>query len=157
MSVSFRNVDVPADAPIAEWPYEAIATVIERGTVSDWARLTREIGAHPWGSVARQVEQYLQDENPWGVGPLLLRRIERARRDREAEEHAAVAAEVAALVDRSGLTMAEFASRLGTSRPRLSTYRSGRVMPSAALLIRMRRLADAATRTRPDQGASVDT
>ena len=34
-----------------------------------------------------------------------------------------------------------FARRLGTSAPRLSTYRSGTVVPSAALMLRMRRVA----------------
>lgn len=43
----------------------------------------------------------------------------------------------------SGLSRAEFASRVGTSASRLSTYVSGRVTPSAALLLRMRRVADA--------------
>ncbi|MGI8949078.1 MAG: helix-turn-helix domain-containing protein [Ornithinimicrobium sp.] len=46
------------------------------------------------------------------------------------------------LVAASGLTTAEFASRIGTSRTRLSTYRSGQVTPSAALLVRMERMAD---------------
>ncbi|MGF1647054.1 MAG: helix-turn-helix domain-containing protein [Kineosporiaceae bacterium] len=40
---------------------------------------------------------------------------------------------------RSGLTSTEFASRIGTSRSRLSTYASGRVVPSAALMVRIRR------------------
>jgi len=51
-----------------------------------------------------------------------------------------VAAEIADLVTRSGLTRAEFASRIGTSASRLSTYLAGTVTPSAALLVRMRRL-----------------
>jgi transcriptional regulator with XRE-family HTH domain len=55
-----------------------------------------------------------------------------------------VAGQVRALVEASGLTAAEFASRIGTSRTRLTTYRTGRVTPSATLLRRMRRVADAA-------------
>lgn len=80
MSVAFRNVDVDLDAPISTWPYEAIVTLVERGSITDWVLLTREIGADPWGPVARQVEEYLGYESPYGVGPLLARSIDRARR-----------------------------------------------------------------------------
>jgi predicted aminopeptidase len=41
-----------------------------------------------------------------------------------------------------GVRRAEFASRIGTSRPRLSTYCTGSVTPSAALVERMRALVD---------------
>ena len=43
MTVAFRTVDVDPAAPVEEWPYEALVTVIERGTVGDWVRLTRVI------------------------------------------------------------------------------------------------------------------
>lgn len=53
--------------------------------------------------------------------------------DRALEE---VSRRLATLVAESGFTAAEFAARLGTSPSRLSTYLSGKVMPSAALLVR---------------------
>jgi transcriptional regulator with XRE-family HTH domain len=71
------------------------------------------------------------------------RAIDRARRDAELAERAAVAAEVKRLIDNSGLTRREFASRIGTSASRLSTYATGKVTPSAALLLRMRRVGPA--------------
>jgi hypothetical protein len=55
------------------------------------------------------------------------------RANAEDAERVAVADQVRDLVAASGLSMAEFASRIGTSRSRLSTYRSGWVAPSAAL------------------------
>ena len=58
--------------------------------------------------------------------------------DSEREE---VASEVRDLVARSGLSKQDFAERIGTSRSRLSTYMSGKVVPSATLVIRMRRAA----------------
>lgn len=136
-----RNVDVDPAEPLESWPFEALVTLIERGTVTDLARLTRAIGLDPWGPVTRQVEEYLGYASPAGVGPLLTRRISRARAASEAAERAAVAREVAELIARSGLTLSEFATRIGTSRSRLSTYRSGSVIPSAALLLRMQRVA----------------
>ena len=42
----------------------------------------------------------------------------------------------------SGLTQAEFATALGTSGSRFSSYRAGKTMPSAAFYLRARRLAD---------------
>ena len=140
MAVTFRNVDVTEGSPIEDWPYEAIATLIERGSVTDWAALSASIRDDPWGPVARQVEHYLGYSRPWGVAPLLERAIRASRVRAELDERAAVAAEVRDILAASGLTTAEFASRIGTSRSRLSTYVNGRVTPSAALLVRMRRL-----------------
>jgi transcriptional regulator with XRE-family HTH domain len=57
-----------------------------------------------------------------------------------------VAAEIRRAVARSGLTRAEFASRVGTSASRLSTYATGRVSPSATLMVRIRRLLDRTVR-----------
>ena len=142
MSLAFRNVEVPLDTPVDLWPYEALVTAIERGTVTDWATLSRAIRRDPWGPVARQVELYLSYAQPWGVGPLLARAIASARASSEADERAAVAAEVRSLVEESGLNPSEFALRIGTSRSRLSTYRNGRLTPSADVLVRMRRVVE---------------
>lgn len=136
-----RNVDVDPAEPLESWPFEALVTLIERGSVTDLARLTRAIGLDPWGPVARQVEEYLSYASPAGLAPLLTRRLSRARAATEAAERAAVARQVAELITQSGFTLGEFATRIGTSRSRLSTYRSGSVTPSAALLLRMQRVA----------------
>ncbi len=145
MTIHFRNVDVDPDSDPATWPYEAIVTAIERGTLTDWARLTRAVREDPWGVVARQIEEYLSYEQPYGVGPLLRRAIDRARRDAEAAEKTEVADRIGELVARSGLPLSELAPRLGTSASRLSTYRSGKVVPSAAFMVRLTRLVDRLT------------
>jgi DNA-binding transcriptional regulator YiaG len=84
---------------------------------------------------------------PYGTSELLTTVIERARQEAAEAERAQVADEIRDLVARSGLSKQEFAIRLGTSRPRLSTYMSGKVMPSAALMLRMRRVAAQAPAT----------
>ena len=66
---------------------------------------------------------------------ILSSRDEAVRREREV-----VAAEVRRLRDASGLSGQEFAARIGTSPSRLSTYASGKVVPSAALMVRMRQV-----------------
>jgi len=76
---------------------------------------------------------------PYGVANAMEQVVRNARDEAEADERRAVAAEISRLVDESGLTRAEFASRIGTSTSRLSTYVNGKVTPSASLLVRMRR------------------
>lgn len=138
---AFRNVDISSTDPVSEWPQEAIQTALERGSLSNWRRLTAAIQAEPWGNVARRVEEVLTYSRPYGVAPAFERAIGQLREAVEAAEREAVAAEIQGLVAKSGLSQAEFASRLGTSASRLSTYVSGKVTPSAALFLRMRRVA----------------
>jgi DNA-binding transcriptional regulator YiaG len=140
-SLSFRNVDASPSEPVSTWPQEAVQTALERGSLSSWRSLAAEIQAQPWGPVARRVEEVLSHSRPYGVAEAMESVIARARRTSEESERRAVAAEVRELVDTSRLTRAEFASRIGTSTSRLSTYVTGRVTPSAALLVRMRRVA----------------
>jgi DNA-binding transcriptional regulator YiaG len=66
-----------------------------------------------------------------------------ARHDTEAAERVVVATEIQRLIEKSGLSRAAFASHIGTSTSRLSTYATGKVVPSAALLVRMRSVAEA--------------
>lgn len=143
MSLAFRNVDASPDDPVAEWPIEAIQTALERGSLKHWRRLAAAIQAQPWGPVARAVEEVLTYSRPYGVSITLERVIERARHDAEAGERAAVAAEVQRLIEGSGLSRRDFAARIGTSTSRLSTYATGKVVPSAALFLRMQATADA--------------
>jgi DNA-binding transcriptional regulator YiaG len=139
--LAFRNVDVTPTHPVSEWPLEAIQTALERGGLSDWRRLTAEIEADPWGPVARRIEAALDYSRPYGIDVAFERAIARFREAAEAAERRAVAEEIDGFVRESGLSRAEFASRVGTSPSRLSTYVSGKVTPSAALLLRMRRAA----------------
>jgi DNA-binding transcriptional regulator YiaG len=133
----FRNVDASPDDPVEGWPLEAIQTALERGSLHHWHRLAAAIKAQPWGPVARDIEAVLSYSRPYGVAKTMERIIQRARGDAEATERAAVATEVQRLIDESGLSRREFASHIGTSTSRLSTYATGKVVPSAALLLRM--------------------
>jgi len=138
----FRNVDVSPDDPVERWPLEAIQTALERGSLSHWRRLGAAIKAAPWGAVARNVEEVLTYSRPYGVVGAMERVLARSREDTEAAERVAVAAEVQRLIDGSGLARREFASHIGTSTSRLSTYTTGKVTPSAALMLRMRKVSE---------------
>ncbi len=153
MPVVFRNVDGSPTDDVRDWPYEGIVTTIDRGLVSDWRPLFAEIRCSPWGEVARRVERYLSYREPDGVSTLFGLALERSRAAAEAADRAEVAARIQRAVDDSGLTKAEFAKLVGTSGSRLSTYLSGKVVPSAAMLVRIERAAsDNRDRSRGDRG-----
>ena len=141
MALAFRNIDASPDDPVQTWPLEGVLTALERGGLSQWRRLAEAIKAEPWGQVARYVEQAIAVAHPFGVSQVMTDIIAEARQDAGESERAEVAGTVRALIAESGRTQAQFAAELGTSASRLSTYASGRVVPSATLLVRMRRLA----------------
>ncbi len=149
-ALKFRNITASPDDPVDTWPFEGILAAVERGTLPDWRRLAAEIRADPWGPVAQQVLEAIRLSRPYGTAELLEGAVDRARKLAADSEREGVAAEIRHLVDRSGLSKQDFAERIGTSRSRLSTYMSGKVVPSAALMVRMRRVAlhasEAATR-----------
>lgn len=140
MTVSFRNVDASPSDPVETWPFEALVTMIERGLVPDWQPLIAELRRAPWGATARRVETYLGYAEPTATTRLFALVLERARSDADDADRAEVAARVRAAIAASGLTATAFATAIGTSASRLSTYASGRVIPSAALLLRIERV-----------------
>ncbi len=143
MALAFRNVDASPDDPVETWPFEGVLAALERGGLSDWRRLARAIAERPWGQVARYVEQAIRLAEPFGVTEIMTDVLTEARRDMEASERQEVTETVHRLVTASGLTQARFAAEIGTSPSRLSTYASGTVVPSAAMLVRMRRVSEA--------------
>jgi DNA-binding transcriptional regulator YiaG len=140
-ALRFRNITASVDDPVETWPFEGILAAVERGTLPDWRRLAAAIRADPWGPVAQQVLEAIELSRPYGTSELLSAVIDRARQDAADAEREEVAGEIRALIARSGLSQQDFALRLGTSRTRLSTYMSGKVTPSAALMVRMRHAA----------------
>ena len=148
-SLKFRNITASPDDPVDTWPFEGILAAVERGALPDWRRLAAVIRADPWGPVAQQVLEAIRLSRPYGTAELLAGVVDRARKLAADSEREDVAAEVRNLVARSGLSKKDFAERIGTSRSRLSTYMSGKVVPSAALMVRMRRVARQGSRTAP--------
>lgn len=139
MALVFRNLVIDPSAPVIEWPTEAVQAALERGELDHWHRLAAEIDKQPWGRTARQVEEVLSHARPFGVADAFEAVIERARARAERSEREVVAKQIRDAISASGLTNAAFASLIGTSASRLSTYVSGKVAPSAALMVRIRR------------------
>lgn len=143
MSLRFRNLDADPSDPVDTWPTEGVIAALERGGLAEWRRLAATVRREPWGPTARRLEDALRATRPYGSAPLMERVLQRARQKAEQAERAEVARRVRHLLERSGLTRAEFAQRLGTSTSRLSTYLNGKVAPSSALLVRMERVVEA--------------
>jgi DNA-binding transcriptional regulator YiaG len=100
--------------------------IVRRNQVRDYldvAALSDRYGLSHAADVLGHIDTYYSDQ-----------------RDADSERDE-VAAEIRGLVRISGLSKQDFAQRTGTSRTRLSTYMSGKVTPSAALVVRMRRVA----------------
>jgi DNA-binding transcriptional regulator YiaG len=133
---------VDDDRPVEFWPTAAIRAALETDDLSVWQRIVAAIKRDPFGRTARQVEEVLQTARPYGVSKALAEVLNRTREHLEANERAEVARQIHALLDKSGLGQQEFASRIGVPNNDFAAYLNGDTSPSAALMVRMRRLAD---------------
>lgn len=139
--MTFRNVEGSASDDVREWPFEGLAEVLERGLIGDWRPVLDELRQRPWGDVARRVERWIELSSDEPAAAFFRLAIDRVRHRAQERERALVAGRVRRAIEASGLTAAEFATQVGTSASRLSTYARGQVMPSAAMLLRIEALA----------------
>lgn len=114
---------VPAGYDLAEWR-AALAPVV----IAPWA---------PYGD--RLVERAV-GRGP-GIARLAAECQRLAQQLEDARERSLVAAEIRRIIAETGLSQREFAAYVGTSASRLSTYATGRVVPSAAMLLRIQQIA----------------
>lgn len=130
------------DRPVEFWPTAAIRAALETDDLAVWQRIVAAIKRDPFGRTARQVEEVLQTARPYGVSKALAEVLARTREHLEANERAEVARHIRALLDMSGLGQQEFASRIGVPAADFASYLKGETSPSAAMIVRMRNLAD---------------
>jgi len=144
VTVRFRNLDFDTTRPMDEWPAEAIETVIDRGSLSDWRALANAIRQNPWGPAARTTETVVGWEDHYGVDALLANAIRRARENVTRRGREAYAAQIRSWRARSGMTLRQFAQAAGTSAPRLSDYEKAKVAPTTDVLGRLGHVAGVA-------------
>jgi Helix-turn-helix len=138
----FRNIHATPRDPVTAWGFEGLLAAIERGGMQLWDRIAAEVRRHPYGDVARLLEAEVIDavSHPGErelFRPILLRMRHRWEQDARAE----VEKRLRSLLERSGLNQRDFATQLGTSASRLSTYLHGKVTPGADLLVRAERVS----------------
>ncbi len=148
LSADARRADLqtgpgaPDDRPVEFWYNAAIRSALETGDITVWQRIVVAIKRDPFGRTARQVEEVLEKSEPLGISKALSEVLVRSRQHLEANERAEAARHVRLLLNRSGLSEQEFASRIGVPVADLTVYLDGEVSPPASLMIRMRRLSD---------------
>ncbi len=139
------------DQPVEFWPTSAIRSALDSGDITIWKRIAVALKRDPFGRTARQVEEVLQGNHPYGISKALWEVLERARAHLEANERSEVARHVQLLIERSGLSQPEFASRIGVPVEDLAAFLDSKISPSASLMIRMRRLSDRFVKVRAER------
>lgn len=133
----FRNLNFDTTLPTDQWPAEAIETVIDRGSLSDWRRLAEAIRHNPWGPAARTAETVVGWGEHYGVDALISGVITHAREDVTLQGRAEYAAQIRAWRTQSGMTLRQLARAAGTSASRLSAYENAKVAPTTDVLGRL--------------------
>jgi DNA-binding transcriptional regulator YiaG len=141
--MKFRNVDVDPSRPLDEWPAEAIETLIERGTRSDWKQLVAAIDDSPWGPAARTAETVARWGEHVGVDALILTAVDAARRTSIEQARRRYADRIRSWRLQAGLTQRQLAELVGTSASRLSAYENARVAPTTDVLGRIEQVVTA--------------
>ena len=137
--------------PVEFWPTSSIRAALETDDLNTWQRIVTAIKRDPYGRTARQVEEVLEAARPFGVSKAMAEVLNRTRTHLEENECAEVARHVRMLLERSGLAQQEFASRIGVPNDQFTEYLTGETSPSAALMIRMRRLSDRFAKMRSER------
>ncbi len=141
MTVRFRNLDFDPSAPFDLWPAEAIETVIDRGSLSDWRHLANAIRRNPWGPAARTTETVVAWGEHYGVDALMANVIRDAREDVAMRGRAEYAERIRSWRAQTGMTLRQFAREAGTSASRLSDYENAKVAPTTDVLGRLQHVA----------------
>lgn len=134
---AFRNVDFDVDAPLDEWPTEAIETVLDRGSLADWGRLATAIRAFPWGSAARRTEMLAAARQRYGSDIAFSRLVERCRQDVVAADRLRRGNELREMRCSAGLSLRRLADLCGVSAANLSRYENGHASPTTDTLARI--------------------
>jgi DNA-binding transcriptional regulator YiaG len=134
----------PEPPPIND--LDDLLTVFRDGDVLTWRALAGATRAEPWSGAIDKHMAMLDPEAQAAELRSLQAVSAMIRRIVEDDERAAIASHIRNAIAETGLTQREFAALVGTSSSRLSTYATGAVTPSAAMLLRINRAARRARR-----------
>ena len=146
MTMRFRNLDLDTTEPMDRWPAEAIETVIDRGSLSDWRQLAEAIRRNPWGPAARTAETVTAWGEHYGVDALMSSAIRHARENLTLTGRAEYGAQIRSWRAQCGMTLRQFARAAGTSASRLSDYENAKVAPTTDVLGRLSHVRESASR-----------
>ncbi len=113
--MTLRHLALPPDAAPEDLPAAAVAAILERGDLADWAPLAAAVAADPDGPLADTVARLIDAYPMYGTSPLW-----RAWLDRRRALGSARPASLADVRRAAGLTQKELADRIGMSQSDLS-------------------------------------
>ncbi len=151
----FRNLDFDSSAPLDQWPAEAIETVIDRGSLSDWGCLAEAIRRNPWGPAARTAANVVSWGEHYGVDALIANVIRQVREEVAMSGRTEYAAQIRSWRARTGMTLRQFSLAAGTSASRLSDYENAKVAPTTDVLGRLSHVAEVYARGRPHRSRAA--
>ncbi|WGX97285.1 helix-turn-helix domain-containing protein [Nocardioides sp. L-11A] len=130
---------VPAAPPVLT--VGQLLGLLARGSVAQWRAQLGVVAASPWGPDAHELLRLAGRSRSARVQAVVERSVALCRERREAAERALVARDIKECIVRAGVSQRVFAAQIGTSPSRLSTYVTGAVVPSATMLLRIRRVS----------------
>lgn len=134
----FEGIDPDWALPMVD-SVEELLEVTDHGSIVEWRHHLAMVAASPWSTYSRRlVELAVAADRPHASAAIeaCVEMCREKHKDREREQ---VAQAIRRLVAVSGATQREFASWIGTSASRLSTYVAGTVTPSATMMLRITR------------------
>jgi len=127
-----------------------LLAIFTHGDLPTWRHLIANNLRDPWSGDGGRRTRLLDSDLHRREQRVLEDALDLCRRFVEEDERRTVADHIRRTIARTGLTQREFASLLGTSPSRLSTYATGAVTPSATMLLRINRVAKRARAARDD-------
>lgn len=140
VALMLEGVDLDLNLPLVRREAELVG-VVGAGSVLEWRHHLSMIAVNPWSPYSRQLAELARQAGRPPVAEVIERYTAVCREQDQERVQKQVTEEIRRLVTVSGATQREFAQWLGTSAPRLSTYLSGAVTPSASLMLRMKRVS----------------
>lgn len=135
MPLRFRNIEATPDDPVEAWGFEGMLAAIDRGYAVDWRKLIEAVADNPSLRVIYEDARGAAES----TATVTLLDAALASRTRSADEEARERLRSAFRATR--LTQAQLATRLGTSRSRMTSYLSGTVTPSMDVLVAIEAVA----------------
>lgn len=116
--IHHRHLHYPPGTSPEALPVAALADVLDRGDLADWAPLAAAVAVRPHGEVAGRIATIVDASPMYGTSPLWRAWIARCRARAEAPVTAGVT--LAQLRQRRGLTQAEVSVRMRISQSDVS-------------------------------------
>ena len=134
------SVDTDEPAPMPDNPEELRALVEDHG-LDVWRPLLANVAANPFGPDGGRLAELAHQAGLGDAARAIEACTTEFRRQVEDAEREEVSQEIKDLLALCGYSQRRFAKHIGTSGPRLSTYVNGLVIPSATMMVRIRRCA----------------